>query len=58
MVKEDIKLVVEKKAKVVLNILLVDLLLLDVRKKVKVKLGEKQNDKVTKHTYRKLWRTR
>jgi hypothetical protein len=44
MVKEDIKLVVEKKAKVVLNILLVDLLLLGVRKKVKVKLGVRQND--------------
>jgi hypothetical protein len=36
--------VVEKKVKNVLNILLVDLLLQDVKIKVKVKLGEKQND--------------
>jgi hypothetical protein len=38
--------VVEKKVKNVLNILLVDLLLQDVKQKVKVKLGEKQNDKI------------
>jgi hypothetical protein len=44
MVKEDIKLVVEKKVKVALNTRLVGLLLLDVKQKVKVKLGEKQND--------------
>jgi hypothetical protein len=49
MEKEDIKLVVEKKAKNVLNILLVDLLLLDVKQKVKVKHGEKQNDKLIRY---------
>ena len=45
MEKEDKKLVVEKKVKNVINTLLVDLPLLDVKEKVKVKLGEKQNDK-------------
>jgi hypothetical protein len=44
--------VVEKRVKNVLNILLVDLLLLDVKEKVKVKLGEKQNDKTTKYINR------
>jgi hypothetical protein len=44
MEKEDIKLVVEKKVKNALNTLLVDLLLLDVKEKVKAKLGEKPND--------------
>jgi hypothetical protein len=49
MVKEDIKHVVEKKVKNVLNTLLVDLLLLDVKEKVKVKLGEKPNDQTQRH---------
>jgi hypothetical protein len=42
----DIKFVVEKKEKKELNIHLADQHLLDVRKKVKVKLGVKQNDKI------------
>jgi hypothetical protein len=37
--------VVEKKVKNALNILLVDQLLLNVKQRVKVKLGVKQNDK-------------
>jgi len=52
MVKEDINLVVEKKVKAVLNTLLVGLLLRDVKQKVKVKLGEKQNDKIIRYIKR------
>jgi hypothetical protein len=43
MVKPNANLVVEKKVKNELNTHHVDQHLLDVRKKVKVKLGEKQN---------------
>jgi hypothetical protein len=46
MEKEDIKHVVEKKVKNALNTQLVDLLLLDVKEKVKVKLGEKLNNNI------------
>jgi hypothetical protein len=38
--------VVEKKVKNALNTQLVDLLLLDVKEKVKVKLGEKLNNNI------------
>jgi hypothetical protein len=56
MEKVDINLVVGKKVKNELNILLVDLLLLDVKRKVKVKLGAKQNDKINKHIKRNIIR--
>jgi hypothetical protein len=49
MEKVDIKPVVEKKVKIDQNILLVDLHLLDVKEKVKVKLGVKQNDKTQRY---------
>ena len=50
MVKLNVNLAAEKKVKNVPNTLLADLLQLDVKEKVKVKLGEKQNDKTTKYT--------
>jgi hypothetical protein len=43
MEKEVTSLVVVKKVNIVQSILLVDLLPLDVKEKVKVKRGEKQN---------------
>jgi hypothetical protein len=49
MVKPNVNPAEDKKVKNVLNTLLVDLLLQDVKEKVKVKLGVKQNDKTQRY---------